>query len=147
MGLIKFKLSDVEATGIVFVNGPIDVTIHKKGKLHFGKNCKINNQRIFNPIGREQKTLFDIYGVVLIGNNVGMSSVAFVCYKKITIGNNVKIGGSVVFYDTDFHSLNSEARLNRNTDIPVSREITIKDNVFIGAHSTILKGLQLVKIR
>ena len=63
----------------------------------------------------------------------------------ITIGDNVTIGGNTVIYDTDFHSLNPEIRLNKSIDKlnAKSGKVTIKDNVFIGAHSTILKGVTI----
>jgi acetyltransferase-like isoleucine patch superfamily enzyme len=72
-----------------------------------------------------------------------MSSTAIVCHNKIEIGDNVNLGGNVVIYDTDFHSLNPIERLNRELDIKgtKTKPVKIGNNVFIGAHSTILKGV------
>ena len=44
-------------------------------------------------------------GKLLIGKNVGISSTTIVCHEKVIIDDFVKIGGNVVIYDTDFHSL------------------------------------------
>jgi acetyltransferase-like isoleucine patch superfamily enzyme len=80
-----------------------------------------------------------------IGKNVGISSTGIVCHHKITIGDNVRIGGNTVIYDTDFHSLNKTHRLNGKLDKEhtKTKPIIIKNNVFIGAHSTILKGVEI----
>ena len=82
---------------------------------------------------------------LVIGNNVGISQTALICHKKIIIGNDVKIGGGVCIYDTDFHSLKPELRRNAQTDMPhkAKKEVIIKDNAFIGAHSLILKGVTI----
>ena len=80
---------------------------------------------------------------LIIGNNVGISSAAIVCWSKITIEDNVRIGGGTVIYDTDFHSLNSELRItNKETieDIKTA-PVLIRENAFIGANCTILKGV------
>ena len=57
------------------------------------------------------------------------------------------IGGNTVIYDTDFHSLNPEERFNKYQDKEKTKwgKVTICDNVFIGAHSTILKGVTIGK--
>jgi acetyltransferase-like isoleucine patch superfamily enzyme len=82
-----------------------------------------------------------------IGNNVGISQTAIVCHLRISIGNNVKIGAGVCIYDTDFHSLNPEIRGNFKLDMDakIKQPVIIKDNAFIGAHSTILKGVTIGK--
>ncbi len=78
----------------------------------------------------------------MFGDNVGISSTAIICHKGITIGDNVKIGGNVVIYDTDFHSLDVVERISIPEDISnvKTEEVIINNNVFIGAHTTILKG-------
>ncbi len=116
----------------------------KRGSIiTLGENVKINSRLFANPIGRNQRSVFSIRGTLEIGNNFGMSSSTIVAHKSVKIGDNVKIGGNVVIYDTDFHSLISHERnaipeVKNNINMaPVS----IGNNVFIGAHSTILKGV------
>jgi acetyltransferase-like isoleucine patch superfamily enzyme len=74
-----------------------------------------------------------------------MSSTAIICNHDIEIGNNVTIGGNTVIYDTDFHSLDPEQRFDKNLDKKNAKwgKVTICDNVFIGSHSTILKGVTI----
>ena len=55
------------------------------------------------------------------------------------------IGGNTVIYDTDFHSLDAKLRNNKEHDRSNAQwaPVVIGDNVFIGAHSTILKGVTI----
>lgn len=128
-------------------NGFPHLFIHKTATVNIGVNFKMNNRISSNPIGRNHKCLFAIKpnSLLSIGNNVGMSGVSLVCSKKIIIGNYVKIGGNVCIYDTDFHSLSANDRLQSNTDKEntVSKPVIIGNNVFVGAHSTILKGVTI----
>ena len=120
-----------------------------KARCEFGYGLKLNNRESANPIGRFKRCSFVVSGngFLKIGKNVGISSVAIVCHDSITIGDNVNIGGNVVVYDTDFHSLNPTDRLNTQTDKSNTKTapVSIGDNAFIGAHSTILKGVSIGK--
>jgi acetyltransferase-like isoleucine patch superfamily enzyme len=109
----------------------------------------MNNGRYYNKIGRQQPSMFVVRKNVFLSfaDNVGISSSAFYCTLKISVGNNVKIGGNCVCYDTDFHSLNFLERRDRKLDSEKSKSlpVVIEDDVFIGAHSTILKGVTIGK--
>ncbi|KIA85429.1 transferase [Flavobacterium sp. AED] len=117
------------------------------GRCIIGSNFKINNRESSNPIGRFNSCsiVVEKKGVIQIGNNVGMSSTAIVCHERIEIGDNVNFGGNVAIYDTDFHSLNPQDRLIRSLDVAgtKTKPIKIGNNVFIGAHTTILKGVSI----
>ena len=64
--------------------------------------------------------------------------------QKINFGNNVMIGGNTVIYDTNFHSLDPSLRNTNNDKVYAKKAaVNIKDNVFIGAHTTILKGVTI----
>jgi acetyltransferase-like isoleucine patch superfamily enzyme len=115
----------------------------KNGSFIIGKDFKMNNHFAGNIIGRQQKCIFVVNrGHLKIGNNVGMSSTAIICHNQITIGDNVRIGGNTVIYDTDFHSLDYRDRINipEIKDTIKTKPVHIGENVFIGAHTTILKG-------
>lgn len=127
-------------------NGIPYVMVARGGDFSIGRNFAMNNGIKGNPIGcYERCTFFVDRGAVLtIGDNVGMSQAALICHKSITIGNNVKIGGGVCIYDTDFHSLDPVIRrssedLKNRTEKPV----VIGNDVFIGAKSIILKGVTI----
>ncbi|MDY9918299.1 MAG: acyltransferase [Proteiniphilum sp.] len=136
--------NNVEYKKIV-TNGVPFVSVARKGKCVIGDNFHMNNNIRGNPIGRVQRCILfvDNGAELIIGNNVGISSTALIANISIHIGDNVKIGGGVCIYDTDFHSLDSEIRKDKgmdkiNTD---NKPVIIGNNVFIGAHSTILKGV------
>ena len=58
---------------------------------------------------------------------------------------NVTIGGNTVIHDTDFHSLDTSARHNKLEDKKNAKwvKVTLKNNVFTGAYTTILKGVTI----
>ena len=79
-----------------------------------------------------------------IGSNVGLSNITITCHQKITIGNNVLLGVGAQIRDTDNHSLNPEDRkFGLDWKNKKTAPIVIKDNVFIGAYSFILKGVTI----
>lgn len=127
-------------------NGIPYVMVARGGKFSIGKNFAMNNGIKGNPIGcYERCTFFVDRGAVLtIGDNVGMSQAALICHKSITIGNNVKIGGGVCIYDTDFHSLDPVIRRS-SEDLKnrAEKPVVIGNDVFIGAKSIILKGVTI----
>lgn len=130
-----------------FTNGIPYVSVSRHGFCSFGDGLKINNGLSGNPIGCVQPCVIFCgnNAKIIIGDNVGLSSVALVAHCEIIIGNNVKIGGGTFLYDTDFHSLNFRDRSDKNLDIKNKKSAPIKigDNVFIGAHSIILKNVSI----
>lgn len=128
-------------------NGVPVIDINRGCQLTIGKSFRINNGLFFNRIGRQQPCFIiaDYGGVITIGDNIGLSGTAIICHKKVSIGNNVRIGGNTVIYDTDFHNLDFTKRTAIQEDkADVNKKaVFIEDNAFIGAHSTILKGVTI----
>ena len=140
-----FKGNNVSFTS--FRTGGIPyVMVARGGKMSIGKNFAMNNGIKYNPIGCSQPCTFfvDRNAILKIGDNVGISQTALVAIDNITIGDNVKIGGGVCVYTTDFHSLDSLIRKSKD-DMKnrVKKPVVIKDNAFIGAHTIILKGVSI----
>ena len=71
-----------------------------------------------------------------------MSSTRMWVHDSVTIGNNVKIGACVLITDTDAHPLDYLARRSSNEGTK-SAPIVIEDDVWVGAHSIILKGVTI----
>lgn len=129
-------------------NGVPYVIVARGGQMFIGENFAMNNGIKGNPIGcYERCTFFVDRGCTLrIGNCVGISQAALVAHADITIGNNVKIGGGVCVYTSDFHSLNSEVRASKEDMMHrKAAPVVLKDNTFIGAKSIILKGVTIGK--
>lgn len=144
----KFVINGVDFKRNFVAKGVPIVNVNLKGTFSIGENFVLHSGN-YNMIGRQQPCYFIVgQGAFLnIGDNVGISCTAIVCQNRITIGNNVKIGGNVVIYDTDFHSLVGEHRnaIPENKSTLKTKPVFIQDGAFIGAHSIILKGVTIGK--
>ncbi len=139
-----FYLNNIKIPEGLQVKGPLNVYVTRRGKAEIGNYLKINSGNNFNIIGRQQRATFWVEGSLKIGDNVGISATSIICHHQITIGNNVIIGGNTVIYDTDFHSIDYKSRLNgKDKENTKKLPVYIHDNVFIGAHTTILKGVTI----
>lgn len=120
--------------------------LYGRGQVHIGKHVLINSKESANPgMGCYPKTVFNVpTGCLEIGDGVGMSGAAISCVERVTIGNHVLLGGGVKIMDSDAHSLDFEKRgKGHQIDIPVSKPVTIGDDVFVGANAMILKGVTI----
>lgn len=121
------------------------VTIKGRGKIKIGESCLLNSSIHADPIGGDGHIILraDDYAELSIGNQCGLSNCAIVAQKSIRIEDKVYIGGSVKIYDTDFHALNMEARVAENTEGIGIKPVVIHRGAFIGAHTIILKGVEI----
>lgn len=137
--IYKVSYNNFVSNGIPFLH------IERHGKMIVGVDFKMNNGLNYNPIGYSNPCVFVVLNdaILTIGNAVGMSQTTIVCHEKVSIGDNVKMGGGVKIYDTDFHSLAPDERLDATLDRLHKKTAPVKiaDNVFIGAGSIILKGI------
>jgi acetyltransferase-like isoleucine patch superfamily enzyme len=146
LGKIILYLNNVDFPSSVKVNGIIKVIVTRRGSFKIGRNVVINSGNTpIHGVGSHQKSSFFVEGDLFIGDNTGMSATAVLCYHSIEIGKNVNIGFNTVIFDTDFHSLDPEIRQDNVNDTKHTKKkkVVIEDNVFIGAHSTILKGVNI----
>ena len=143
--MINFYLNDVKvasftSNGIPYIHKSLHATIE------IGENFRMNNGVRYSDSGTNGKCRIEVRdtAILSIGNNVGMSDVTITCHEKITIGNNVLLGVGSQLRDTDNHSLNPNDWLNGlDWKNKKTSPIIIKDNVFIGAYSFILKGVTI----
>lgn len=143
--LILFKGNGVKYAAFGSSGCPY-LVVAQGGNMTIGKNFFMHNGIGGNPIGcYDRCTFFVNRGAKLtIGDNVGISQAALVCHQSITVGNNVKIGGGVKIYDTDFHSLDPVIRASHaDLEHKVKAAVVVKDNAFIGAYSIVLKGVTI----
>lgn len=115
------------------------------GRVSIGDNFCMTSGEHINPISANIQA--SIYtdspnAQIHIGNDVGMSSTRIWIHDKLTIGNNVKIGGGVLIIDTDCHPIDYVTRRTSNEGT-CSAPIVIEDDVWIGAQSIILKGVTI----
>jgi len=121
------------------------LTIQNNGSLHFGNSVRFNSSLKSNFIGLYKPCTIGVTsnGQLYIGDYSGFSGVSIYCDSVITIGSFVNCGGNVSIWDTDFHPLNAEDRRRNEAGKIISLPIEIGDDVFIGAHSIILKGVKI----
>ena len=144
------RFNNIKLLNKVNIYGGIPYVYASKGSnILIGLNCNIINHTKYNRIGIIKKSSIcaERNGKIIIGDNVGMSGVSICAHDQITIGNNVLIGANSFIFDTDFHSLVSDIRLQEIITMrPIGEKtepIKIDNNVFIGANSIIMKGVKI----
>lgn len=112
----------------------------------WGGGCRIISFFKLNPIlPYKMHTIFNTYekGRIEIGNKVGITSSVFAARERITIEDEVYIGAGCKIYDNDFHAIRYEDRIINGDSIIAIKPVFIKRGAFIGADSTILKGVTI----
>ena len=125
------------------------------GNITIGDDFSFTSGSSLNPISRNIRgALFTMSpkAEIIIGNRVGISSACIWAKERITIGNDVNIGGDCLILDNDAHpheylkrrriyakDVGYEAYLDEIPTAPV----TIDDDVWIGARCLILKGVHI----
>lgn len=125
------------------INGRIFCVSNSADGIVIGDHTSINSNRSSNPIGGDTKTILFAKGdgKIRIGNHCGISNATIFAEESIVIGDNVRIGGGTKIYDTDFHWLEAEKRINEHGG--VKKPVVVKDGAFIGAHTIVLKGVTI----
>jgi len=140
--LIKYFRIDVK--GKININGIPYIRLYLPGKIVLENGVKLNSGIQANVIGGDEKLKLFVNGELVIGEETGISNSTIVCMNKITIGKRVFIGGGAKIYDTDFHPIHYLDRRENPNNIKTA-PIFIDDDVFIGAHTIILKGTKIGK--
>jgi len=140
---MKFSFNKVEYAKLPKINGRL--YLKNEGKLKLGDHISFNSTFYSNPMGLNKccSIFVEKNGRLTIDNNSGFSGVSIYCANQISIGRNLFCGGNVSIWDTDFHPLKSEDRIENRLDQIKTKPITIGNEVFIGANSIILKGVSI----
>ena len=123
----------------LIIHGKLFIHGRKKG-IEIGNNCVITSNEMYNPTAGGNHTHLSVgeKGVLLIGNNVGISQSQISAYEKVEIEDNVLIGANCKIWDTDFHPV--EYKKRQINEEAITKPVLIKEGAFIGACSIILKG-------
>lgn len=135
------KIKGIKIGGIMKCNGVPYLFRVPLSEITIGKNAIIKSSFKSNNVGilsRSRITTNRKYSKIVIGNNVGMSSVTISAFEKIEIGDNTLIGGNVLITDSDWHPLSIVDR--NNDEKAITKPVLIGNNVFVGTRSIILKG-------
>lgn len=131
------------------------VYIQGKGTIEIGDDFTFYSGGNLNPICRNLKGSFYVPysdSRIVIGDRVGISSSCLWAKERITIGNDVHIGGDCLLMDNDAHphdyrqcrlSFCQEVREDDYSKLIPSAPIEIGDDVWIGARCIILKGVHI----
>lgn len=144
-----FRLNGIKFLGKVRSSGVPVIHMSLNSVCVIGKNFSMGNWVVNNASGVKAKSKIEVRrgAELIIGENVGITSVTIMCFDKIHIGDNVMIGVGSHIFDTNFHNINPVDRIQKKDpkDTVRTAPIIIKDNVFIGAFSIILKGVTIGK--
>ena len=120
------------------------VVIRGQGEVSFGKDVSfgvINAPQFYNTYAYIEARTSN--SELIFGDHVHVNNAfSIISEKRIVIGSHALIGYSCVITDSNFHDLDPD---NRDSTDPESKEVVIEDNVFIGNHVTILKGVTIGK--
>lgn len=146
---LVFRINRIDYSEFPQINGRIRIVCI--GKIRIGEKNQFNSGSFYNPIGGD--TILRLIvptenSFLSIGNNVGISNSTIVCHDSVIIEDNVLIGGNCKIYDTDFHSIQTNDRLQAFNDISFDANaktapIQIKKGAWIGGHCIILKGVTI----
>lgn len=131
--------------GVLFIGRTI-IRAYDRGAISIGDRSKFVSGTQNNLVGLTNPTVIcAIKGArIMIGNDVGASSVVIHASKEIRIGNFVNIGGNTRIFDHDFHPLEWENRRPPQKGEAIrSCPVVIEDDVFIGTNAIILKGTRI----
>ena len=121
------------------------VSLIGDGQITIGDDFYMSSGDHVNPIISNMQGAFftdNPKAKINIGNNVGMSSTRMLISKSLTICDHVTIGSCVLLIDSDYHPLDYKERRVSNEGAK-SAPIVIEDDVWIGAHSIILRGVTI----
>lgn len=140
---VLLKAHGVQVGTNIQIPGRIHWTIWG-GNMCIGDNFYFSSGDGINPLGSnlEGSIFLESGANLFIGNNVGMSSTRIWVHDSVSVGDNVKFGACVMVTDTDSHPVDYMARRCSNEGTK-SKPVTIEDDVWIGAHSIILKGVTI----
>ena len=143
--LFRLDLYGVEHGRNCVIHGKLYINLFSSAKVKIGDDFYYSSRWAVNALCANKRGVF--YAThnaeIVIGDNVGMSSTVLWSHEKITIGNNVKIGGNCILIDTDAHNMDYLIRRDKHTDWGISKPIVIEDDVFIGMNCIILKGVTI----
>lgn len=106
-------------------------------KIEIGDNVHFVSSSFINHIGINHKCSISTEkkdASIRIGNNCGFSSTCIIAFKRIEIGNNVRVGANSVIMDGDFHDDNRTKE---------DSSIIVNNNVWIGANAVVMKGVTI----
>lgn len=129
--------------GLIF--GMPSIQKYRGSRIVLGRGVSLRSWRASNPLTPLHPVTLATRGrdaVIAIGDYAGLTGTTIVAAERVEIGKRVQVGANVTIVDTDFHPLTPG---QRQADINAGehRPVVIEDDVFIGMHCLILKGVRI----
>jgi acetyltransferase-like isoleucine patch superfamily enzyme len=118
---------------------------YRGSRINLGNGLTLRSWYSTNPLAPNHPVVLatrTAHAVIHVGVDCGLTGATLVAAERIEIGDRVAVGANATIVDTDFHPLDPAARQQRflaGKHAPV----IIEDEVFIGMHSLILKGVTI----
>jgi acetyltransferase-like isoleucine patch superfamily enzyme len=115
--------------------------IRNKGRRELGNGVLLNSY----PGGELFRTGLMAYfpsSIIRIGDNCLLNGTVIHSRNSVIIGDNCMFGPGVVILDNDSHNASIDPERRRQGTISES-PVTIGNNVWVGMHSIIMKGVQI----
>ena len=144
---LKLILLGVQINGHINMIGFPIVFGCKSSLIRFERNSALVSVSKGTSLGVSRRSIIRTLSrgdVIEIGDHTGLSGETICSVNRVSIGERCLIGSDVTIIDTDFHPL--EVLNCPYAGIPnrdKNHEISIGNDVFIGARSIILKGVQI----
>ncbi len=145
----KFLLSKGVETelGYVTLYGEPLISKANHSRIVMGKGVVIISDSQYNRSGINHPAIIatEAPGAeIIIGDGVGMSGTSIVAVQKIEIGNDTMLGANTNIYETDFHCMDANERLNqKNILVAKHAPIYIGKQCWLASNVTILKGVKI----
>ncbi len=136
--VIKLYWWGISFSSNIKFDGLIKIRRLPESDIKIGSRCYFSNKSRHNLIGLNHSCIISTQtreANIAIGDNCGFSGTVIGAFKSISIGNNVKCGANTLITDGDWHL--DDPRTS------ISKEIIIKDNVWLGVNSIVLKGVTI----
>jgi acetyltransferase-like isoleucine patch superfamily enzyme len=113
--------------------------------IRLGERVIMRSWRTSNPVAPYHPVFLSTRTAgaeIIVGDDFGISGGSIIALERVIIGSRVLIGSNCLIADTDFHPLDSMARIEHPKDAP-SLPVEIGDDVFIGTQTIVLKGTRI----
>jgi acetyltransferase-like isoleucine patch superfamily enzyme len=147
IGASKARAAGAEISPGVRFMGAAIVDRHAGSRIVIGDDVVLCSWSRWTALGVSHPVVLRTLtstALLRIGHGTGISGGSFCAAVEVHIGERCLIGADVVVSDTDFHAIDPDVR-RRRTDwnLVGSAAVRIGNDVFIGARSVILKGVEI----
>ena len=135
--------------GYVTLHGKPIIQKEPGSVIRMGKGVVLTSDSKVNTAGINHPVIIATHSKdaeIVLENNVGMSGVSINCVNRCIFKEGVMLGANVNVWDTDFHPVDPQQRIHQNSILDAKTSpIVVEQNVWVGANTTILKGVTIGK--